>query len=99
MEQMKQTNHYFDEWWERNVRRFVREKSGERIHGYFPSIDKITVIHLGRTIPTPEPSPLFLKEWYESKPRPNISRDEFIIALAKRVEALEVALAEKGGAL
>ncbi len=45
-----------------------------------------------RIIPLPES----IKEWIASNPEPQMTCDEFIVTLAKRVEALEAALAEKG---
>lgn len=39
----------------------------------------------------------YMKEWETLNPSPNLNRNEFIVTLAKRVETLEAALAEKGG--
>lgn len=91
-----QTDHYFDEWWKRQMRFFVRLKSSVRVKDYFPKDGKIVLMHGSRM--SIEPAPLYLEEWAERNPRPGIDRDKFIVALAKRVEALEAALALKGGA-
>ena len=42
-------------------------------------------------------TPKSIQKWIEDNPMPEIRKDELIIILAKRVEALEAALAEKGG--
>lgn len=92
-------DHYFDEWWTRNVKGYVVQKSGAWIDDYYPATGTIQVRKIGEFGPRMEPAPLYLKEWVELNPRPGIGRDAFIVALAKRVEALEAVLAEKGGAL
>ena len=45
-------------------------------------------------IDTPKP----IREWIENNPKPDIEHEELIVLLAHRIEALEAALAEKGGA-
>lgn len=63
---------------------------------YFRGLGKISGNYVGGkpcTIPAPE----YLKRWEADNPRPKMSRDEFIVALAERVEDLEATLAKKGG--
>ncbi len=43
------------------------------------------------------PLPPATKKWIEETPEPKINSQGFLIKLAQRVEALEAALAEKGG--
>lgn len=44
------------------------------------------------------PTPKAIKEWIANNPKPQMSRNDLILHLAKRVETLETALAEKGEA-
>ena len=92
-----QTDHYFSEWWERQAIRFAATR-GVTILGFMPQTKEIRVFsgYVGGRI---EPAPIFMMEWHETNPEPGMRRDEFIVALAKRVEALEAALAGKGGEL
>lgn len=85
-----QTNHYFTEWWERAMELFFLKKTKRLLGTYFPSSEKIVIDGSCACEPMPE----FLKEWLERNPRPGIDRDKFIVALAKRVEALEAAIKE-----
>lgn len=94
-----QNNHYFNEWWNEQVKNYAHSKD-VCIRAFIP---KSGVIWRDRpnsicgSIAKAEPAPIFMMEWAQSNPRPNMTRDEFIVALAKRVEQLEAALAEKGG--
>lgn len=96
-----QNNHYFNEVWEVAMKDFFWQKTHRNLESYWPHSN---CIHISKfSIHNPmgfveEPIPEFLKEWIEKNPCPNIHRNQFIDLLAKRVEALEAALAEKGGA-
>lgn len=97
-----QTNHYFVEAWDAAMKNFFRQKTKRTLNACCPSLDYISVENFSPYNPlrvVREPMPEFLKEWMEQNPNPNIHRDKFIVVLAKRVEALEAALAEKGGKL
>ena len=93
-----QINHYFNEWWERQSRVYASSKK-VLLNDFDPTDGVIWVSRIKPCVHTvPEPAPIFMMEWAEYNPYPGKTRDEFIVALAKRVEALEAALAEKGGA-
>lgn len=98
-----QNNLYFKEWWETQARLYAASK-GMLLENFDPKCEEIRVTCIRGTRLKPyvsatiEPAPIFMMEWVQSNPHPDLTRDEFIVALAKRVERLGAALAEKGGA-
>lgn len=96
-----QNNYYFTEVWDAAIKDFFWQKTKRALDGYYSATDCILIKNPSSYNPMDiikEPAPEFLKEWIEHNPDPDIHRDQFIVALAKRVEALEAVLAEKGGA-
>lgn len=92
METQKKNNHYFAEWWKKQAINFAAKK-GVSIEDLIPKIGKIHVRN--GMFARSEPAPIFLMEWAENNPEPQITRDEFIVTLAKRVEALEAKLGKE----
>ena len=93
----QKTNDYF--WrgeWDDAIRRMVREKMNRRTEGVYCNGTEIAVYDNDGILKF-EPTPLFVREWIEANPAPEISRDQFLHQLGERVAALEAALAEKGG--
>jgi len=100
MEQRNYIDHYFNERWKLMAKLVMAGQLGDAsFNSYLPRFHKITIKRWGKNIPEIAPMPCILHEWMKIHPYPNISRDEFIVTLAKRVETLEAVLAEKGGAL
>lgn len=93
----KQNNHYFNEWWIWQSKLYASSKK-VFIEDFDPKSAKVWVNRFDPCVHTAtEPAPIFMMEWAEYNPFPGISRDAFIVTLAKRIETLEAALAEKGG--
>ncbi len=93
---MKEKENYF--WrgdWDDAIRRMVLEKMNRSIKGVYCNGTKIAVYGNDGTLKL-EPTPLFVREWIEANPAPEISRDQFLHELGERVLALEASLAEKG---
>lgn len=95
---MKEKETYlFREQWERDkenlIRRITRECSSN-----LPDNGTVTALRLvlNDKRRLAQESEQF-KNWEKQFPRPSLNRDQFIVALANRVAALEAALAEKGG--
>ena len=91
--------HFFcqEQWWVALIAEF--EKFGFSLSHYseFGSEPKCRIYTNGRRVYIDTPKPI--REWIEKNPKPDIEHEELIVLLAHRIEALEAALAEKGGSL
>lgn len=91
---MKEKETYlFYEQWERDATNQLYADAGEPIRNI--CFNTGTYLPLGgvRFVPLPKAT----RDWIAANPAPKKSQHAFLASLAHRVEALEAALAEKGG--